>query len=123
VEPGREHFTQRLTSRDLIGVNRAWWTNGPNWPENGEIDIAEGVSDHTYNQATVHTARGCQIPSRFNNATEFAEVATGRLVGGTNCAVADTSNQGCGVRFQEEGSFGAAFNAINGGVYARKCQL
>ena len=43
---------------------------------------------------------------------------TGSVVGGTNCAAAQTGNQGCGVRASQTNSFGAAFNAINGGVYA-----
>ena len=86
---------------------------GPNWPAGGEIDIVEGVHDYTNNQATVHTNQGCTIPSSSN-----ALAISGTLVGGTNCAVTQTGNQGCGIRASQSNSFGAAFNNINGGVYA-----
>jgi hypothetical protein len=33
----------------------AVWTLGPNWPNNGEIDIMEGVNQVTYNAATLHS--------------------------------------------------------------------
>lgn len=26
------------------------WTNGPNWPAGGEIDIVEGINNYTNNQ-------------------------------------------------------------------------
>lgn len=42
-------------------------------------------------------------------------------MGGTNCAAAETDNQGCGVRAVETNSFGAAFNDAGGGVYASAC--
>ncbi|KAJ3480152.1 hypothetical protein NLI96_g8544 [Meripilus lineatus] len=80
----------------------------------GEIDIVEGVHDYTNNQATVHTNQGCTIPSSSSNALAIS----GTLVGGTNCAVTQTGNQGCGIRASQSNSFGAAFNNINGGVYA-----
>ncbi|TCD66776.1 hypothetical protein EIP91_000967 [Steccherinum ochraceum] len=92
------------------GTWPAFWSNGPNWPAGGEIDIVEGVNDYSNNQATIHTNPGCNLAG----TNEF----TGTLVGGTNCAAVQTGNQGCGVRAQETNSFGAAFNNIGGGVYA-----
>ncbi|KAJ3751028.1 glycoside hydrolase family 16 protein [Lentinula detonsa] len=117
------------------GTWPAFWTNGPNWPAGGEIDIVEGVNDYTNNQATIHTNPGCTISS--SNSTVLG--ITGTVVGGTNCAAAETGNQvepfnlciklslivgpssqGCGVRSSSDVSFGAAFNNNGGGVYASK---
>ncbi|KAI4519310.1 hypothetical protein K525DRAFT_258590 [Schizophyllum commune Loenen D] len=91
----------------------AFWTNGPNWPTGGEIDIVEYVHDYTNDQATVHTAPGCNLPT---DSTKELNI-TGSIVGGTNCAAAETGNQGCGVRSPDKHSAGAAFNSIGGGVY------
>src|SRR5262245_17855364 len=44
------------------GTWPAFWSNGPNWPAGGEIDIVEGVNNYTNNQATIHTDPGCSIP-------------------------------------------------------------
>lgn len=96
------------------GTWPAFWTNGPTWPQTGEIDIVEGVNDYTNDQATVHTNSGCELPS--SNATALG--ISGSVVGGTNCAALDTGNQGCGIRASQTNSFGAAFNSIGGGVYA-----
>lgn len=96
------------------GTWPAWWTNGPNWPAGGEIDIVEGVGDYISNQATIHTNPGCQLTT--GSASQLG--ITGAIVGGTNCAAAQTGNQGCGVRSSSRVSFGAAFNNNGGGVYA-----
>ena len=45
------------------GTWPAFWSNGPDWPTFGEIDIVEGVNDYSNNQATIHTAHGCTIPT------------------------------------------------------------
>jgi len=92
----------------------AFWSNGPDWPVGGEIDIVEGVNNYTNNQLTIHTNPGCSLPS-----TNSANLAiTGSVVGGTNCAAAQTGNQGCGVRAPNNNTFGVGFNRIGGGVYA-----
>ncbi|CCM01312.1 uncharacterized protein FIBRA_03361 [Fibroporia radiculosa] len=96
------------------GTWPAFWSNGPNWPAGGEIDIVEGVNTYTNNQATIHTNPGCSIPSANSSVLGI----TGTVVGGTNCAAAETGNQGCGVRSTSNTSFGAGFNGIGGGVYA-----
>ncbi|KAG8984131.1 hypothetical protein FRB93_006710 [Tulasnella sp. JGI-2019a] len=92
------------------GVWPAWWTVGPNWPNNGEIDIVEGVNMNTYNQCSFHTADGCTITSDFGGS--------GDLVAETDCSANLTGNQGCGIRSTNPASYGAGFNAIGGGVYA-----
>jgi len=96
------------------GTWPAFWTNGPNWPAGGEIDIVEGVNDYTNNQATIHTNPGCTIPSSSSSALNI----TGAVVGGTNCAAAETNNAGCGIQSSSNVSYGAAFNNNGGGVYA-----
>ncbi len=92
----------------------AFWSNGPDWPNNGEIDILEGVNDYANNQATIHTAHGCTIPSSKASALGI----TGNVVGGTNCAAAETGNAGCGMVATQSNTYGVGFNNNNGGVYA-----
>lgn len=99
------------------GTWPAWWQNGPNWPEGGEIDILEGVNDFTQNQVSIHTGVGCTIPSDTNDK-QLATLTTGSF-DSYDCSSADTSNQGCGARDEtNDNSYGANFNSVNGGVYA-----
>ncbi|KNG44113.1 glycoside hydrolase family 16 protein [Stemphylium lycopersici] len=95
------------------GTWPAFWTTGPNWPKNGEIDIIEGVNDQTNNGMTLHTGPGCQIGS---DTTQFAgSVTTG------NCDVAaedQKENAGCSIEHPSTKSYGAGLNEIGGGVYA-----
>lgn len=42
-------------------LRRTWpaiWEVGANWPNQGEIDIVEGVNDVSPNAAVLHTATG-----------------------------------------------------------------
>ena len=39
----------------ICGTWPAWWTIGPNWPYNGEIDILEGVNQLTQNAMSLHS--------------------------------------------------------------------
>uniref|UniRef100_A0A914EJP8 GH16 domain-containing protein n=1 Tax=Acrobeloides nanus TaxID=290746 RepID=A0A914EJP8_9BILA len=41
------------------GTWPAFWTAGPNWPNHGEIDILEGVSNMTSNLVTIHVGDNC----------------------------------------------------------------
>lgn len=91
---------------------------GPNWPHGGEIDIVEGVHDYTNNQATIHTDADCTLGVTDSSSLKIS----GTVIGGTNCAALTTGNQGCGIRADASNSFGAGFNAIEGGVYASTCQ-
>ncbi|KAI0719122.1 concanavalin A-like lectin/glucanase domain-containing protein [Cerioporus squamosus] len=96
------------------GTWPAFWSNGPNWPVGGEIDMVEGVNQYTNNQVTLHTNPGCTMPSSDPGTLGI----TGSLVANTDCAVATTANAGCGVRASQTNSFGAPFNSNGGGVYA-----
>jgi hypothetical protein len=112
-------FTYGLAILDSVhmpsgcGTWPAFWTVGPDWPINGEIDIVEGVNDYSNNQATIHSNVGCSLPP--NVATLDI---SGSIVSGTNCAAVQTGNEGCGVRANQTNSFGAAFNNNGGGVFA-----
>eukprot|EP01047_Picozoa_sp_COSAG01_P131842 COSAG01_NODE_61632_length_288_cov_1.370370_1_plen_40_part_10 len=33
--------------------------NGPDWPDNGEVDIVEGVNGVEFTESTLHTSPGC----------------------------------------------------------------
>ncbi|OKL60690.1 hypothetical protein UA08_03962 [Talaromyces atroroseus] len=107
-------FTQGLLIADLAhmpgnacGVWPAFWTFGENWPDNGEIDIIEGVSNQTANSMTLHTEAQCSISKNTDH--------TGYLYS-TECSE-NGSSTGC--QFEgTEGSFGDAFNTLGGGVYA-----
>ncbi|KIJ62663.1 glycoside hydrolase family 16 protein [Hydnomerulius pinastri MD-312] len=96
------------------GTWPAVWTVGANWPNEGEIDIVEGVNSMMPNIASVHTGSHCQMPSTSRNMTGDAS--------GTNCAAYETDNAGCGVKFVEDVndpiSFGPGFNTHQGGWYA-----
>ncbi|KAL0950671.1 hypothetical protein HGRIS_007456 [Hohenbuehelia grisea] len=96
------------------GTWPAFWTNGPNWPSGGEIDIVEGVHDYTNNQMTIHTDPGCRLSTTDAGSLKIS----GAVIGGQDCAAASTGNQGCGIRASASNSFGAAFNRNGGGVYA-----
>ncbi|PCH33233.1 glycoside hydrolase family 16 protein [Wolfiporia cocos MD-104 SS10] len=115
-------YTGALVMLDAVhmptgcGTWPAFWSNGPNWPDGGEIDIVEGVNDYTNDQVTLHTNTGCTLPS--SNPATLA--ISGTLVSTADCSVAGTGDTGCGIRANQTNSFGAAFNAIGGGVYAMK---
>ncbi|TFK30713.1 endo-1,3(4)-beta-glucanase [Coprinopsis marcescibilis] len=115
-------FTGGLVIMDSVhmpvgcGTWPAFWTNGPNWPQGGEIDILEAVHEYSNNQATLHTSAGCTISSTNSGTLAIS----GSVIAGTNCDVAATSNQGCGIRANSPLSYGRGFNENGGGVYAMK---
>ncbi|KAI0755389.1 concanavalin A-like lectin/glucanase domain-containing protein [Daedaleopsis nitida] len=47
------------------GTWPAIWEVGDNWPNEGEIDILEGVNGVSPNQATLHTSSGASSPLRY----------------------------------------------------------
>ncbi|KAF5377240.1 hypothetical protein D9615_006352 [Tricholomella constricta] len=91
-----------------------WVEPWPNWPTGGEIDIVEAVHDYTNNQATIHTGPGCRLPAPGSNSLRMS----GSVIGGNDCNVDTTGNQGCGIRAATSDSFGAGFNRVGGGTYA-----
>ncbi|KAI0336816.1 hypothetical protein GY45DRAFT_1238036 [Cubamyces sp. BRFM 1775] len=85
----------------------AFWTKGPVWPDNGEIDILEAVNLMTYNQMAIHTTDGCQTSNQIQQSGQL---------GSADCA----SNSGCTVRELKPNSYGDDFNNAGGGVWATK---
>jgi hypothetical protein len=92
------------------GAWPAFWMVGPNWPNQGELDILEGVNLNNYNQVTLHSSGGC-VPS------VGAGGESGRRIGNADCG-ANGGFTGCGVESSSPVSYGTPFNANGGGVYA-----
>nr|ANC68156.1 endo-beta-1,3-1,4-glucanase [Evansstolkia leycettana] len=95
----------------ICGAWPAFWMVGANWPNNGEIDIIEGVNQQTNNAMTLHTNEGCTIDN-----SGF----TGTLVT-SNCwinAPGQSTNAGCSIDSTSSQSYGTGFNNAGGGVYA-----
>ncbi|KAF2013802.1 glycoside hydrolase family 16 protein [Aaosphaeria arxii CBS 175.79] len=95
------------------GTWPSFWTWGSEktWPEEGEIDIIEGVHTNTVNAMSLHTADGCSISG----------IGSAGTVNTKNCfinAPGQISNAGCGIGSSSPFSFGTGLNAIGGGVYA-----
>ncbi|KAF8125507.1 2 beta-glucan [Boletus edulis] len=82
---------------------------GANWPNEGEIDIVEGVNNKVPNQSTLHTSANCAMPP--------SRLMTGTSVG-NDCDVYTSGNAGCGVQLADGNSFGPNFNNVGGGWYA-----
>jgi len=88
------------------GTWPAWWTYGPSWPNNGEIDIIEQVNEATNDQSTLHTNNGCSFSSAPHNYSGNS--------GSENCE----GNSGCSIGSTNGASFGGAFNDRGGGLFA-----
>ncbi|KAI9758428.1 MAG: hypothetical protein M4579_003057 [Chaenotheca gracillima] len=95
----------------ICGTWPAFWLVGPSWPNDGEIDIIEGVNDQVGNEMTLHTGPGCSVGDSGY---------TGK--GGTkNCdtnAQGQDKNAGCQISNGNSSSYGTGFNNNGGGVYA-----
>jgi len=90
------------------GTWPAYWTYGPSWPNNGEIDIIEVVARMTADQTTLHTRSGCTM------ANEDKSSFTGNMTS-ANCDT--TQGNGCSIQAMPNSS-GTPFNNNKGGVYA-----
>lgn len=102
------------------GIWPAWWTVPTNpaggWPNGGEIDIVEGISFTSQNTYSVHTTPGCRVNSTTNSQAGTYQLTNLTLA--TNCASAETGNQGCGVQSSLRNDFGVNYNNQGGGIHA-----
>ncbi|THH04266.1 hypothetical protein EW145_g5650 [Phellinidium pouzarii] len=90
----------------------AFWTQGPVWPDDGEIDIIEGVNMQAQNRIALHTLDGCTHP----DASVSSSLETGTLIS-TDCFNQTDFDEGCLVQVPNN-SYGASFAQNGGGVYA-----
>ncbi|KLO18229.1 hypothetical protein SCHPADRAFT_913229 [Schizopora paradoxa] len=91
----------------------AFWMQGPNWPNDGEIDIVENVNLAANNRYTLHTLDGCTHPAADVSST----IETG-IVESTDCFNATNGDEGCIVQDPSTNSYGAGFAQNGGGVFA-----
>jgi hypothetical protein len=117
---------QYTTGLFLLDLNRApwgcavwpaFWTVGTNWPNNGEVDILEGVHDNQYNQIAWHTATGCLLDP---NATFTGTIPVENGQNVTNCDANVNSNSGCDTIEWSRASYGPYFDSQGGGILAMK---
>ncbi|KAI0674444.1 concanavalin A-like lectin/glucanase domain-containing protein [Trametes maxima] len=83
----------------------AFWTKGPNWPYDGEIDIVEGINLMSANQMAVHTTQGC---------VTSGDIIQSGTIGDRDCS----QGSGCTVHETKPNSFGKSFGDNGGGVWA-----
>lgn len=139
---GKQRFDRGLFLLDVehmpsgCGVWPAFWlTDEADWPNNGEIDILEGINSQSVAKTALHTSDQCSmyahVPSyamtgSFDSATGIPDTFTGELntfnrVEADNCWVMaphQWGNQGCIVVESEEGTIGTPMNEVGGGIYA-----
>eukprot|EP00915_Cephaloidophora_sp_WS-2016_P005296 GHVH01007009.1.p1 GENE.GHVH01007009.1~~GHVH01007009.1.p1 ORF type:complete len:610 (-),score=64.80 GHVH01007009.1:62-1891(-) len=96
----------------------ALWTVGPNWPNNGEIDVVEGANQQITNNVALHTGPSC---SMFGSTLPFEGDWIRYYKDNTevrDCyARATPENYGCAIDSSTPNSFGPDLNAINGGWF------
>jgi len=102
------------------GTWPAFWLCGPNWPNNGEIDIIEGVNVNVVDQTTLHTSEGCDQSQESSGSFtgSWAQGTSGNDA--TNCwvdAPYQYQNQGCSIISTSQ-NYGASLNNMGGGVFA-----
>ena len=99
----------------------AFWMVGPDWPNNGEIDIIEYVNNQWNDLTTLHTSDNCHQATEDTSSFpgSWAPAADGASPA-DNCYVYapdQWSNQGCGINGWSQ-PVGSSFNSQKGGVYA-----
>jgi len=97
----------------------AWWSVGPNWPNQGEIDVVEGVNNQATNQMTLHTSEGCNLDRQTSPDPKLqVNIATTGQILSSQCAFINGNNDGCAFSDTNTTSHGKGFNLIAGGVFA-----
>ncbi|KAI0092215.1 concanavalin A-like lectin/glucanase domain-containing protein [Irpex rosettiformis] len=83
------------------------WSSAFIWPDQGEIDIVEGINKMTANQMALHASAGCNAATGTNAINQPSI---------TNCNA--TSKSGCTVPEKQPNSYGESFASAGGGVWA-----
>jgi hypothetical protein len=81
--------------------------SGPDWPDNGEIDIIEGVNSQNFDAMTLHTSSGCVI-------TDNGVMSSTTLLN-PDCNSGGASD-GCSEHSGDPESYGTAFNKAGNGT-------
>jgi hypothetical protein len=139
---GKRRFNHGLFILDLehmpvgCGVWPAFWlTDEDRWPENGEIDIVEGVNRQEVAKTALHTSESCSMYAHVSpyDTTGYWDSATGIPNGWTgkpdfdtkveadNCwvmAAHQWQNQGCVAISSQTGTLGEPLNKKGGGIFA-----
>ncbi|KAJ5034719.1 hypothetical protein NUH16_006162 [Penicillium rubens] len=109
----KKYYDKSLVIADIAhmpgstcGTWPAFWSVGREWPQDGEIDIIEGVNLQEHNEIVMHTAGTCSLTDTDMTGS----------VNATGCGL-DLGPVGCKIEGQE-GSFGTPFNKKKGGVYS-----
>ncbi|EAW18996.1 putative GPI anchored endo-1,3(4)-beta-glucanase [Aspergillus fischeri NRRL 181] len=120
--PGREsvrietknYYTEGLYVIDIehmpgsiCGTWPAFWSVGKDWPNDGEIDIIEGVNLQKANKIVLHTSGSCDVSGSNDMTGTLSSSECGEASGTVGCVVKGTN-----------GSSGDPFNEAGGGVYA-----
>ncbi|KAL4925962.1 putative GPI anchored endo-1,3(4)-beta-glucanase [Aspergillus undulatus] len=95
----------------ICGTWPAFWTVGPDWPTDGEIDIIEGVNKHEANKIVLHTSGSCDVGGEHDMSGDMTSSECGDASGTIGCVVEG-----------QQGSSGDPFNKNGGGVYAMEWQ-
>ncbi|EXJ74829.1 uncharacterized protein A1O5_01525 [Cladophialophora psammophila CBS 110553] len=102
----------------ICGSWPAYWLVGPKWPDDGEIDIMEGISLQPVNKMVLHTKAHLTISNISDpsvaNATQMQMRGAFTSL---DCSADVPGNPGCAVSGSNN-SFGKAFNDNGGGVVA-----
>ncbi|KAL4891808.1 concanavalin A-like lectin/glucanase domain-containing protein [Aspergillus ambiguus] len=91
----------------ICGTWPAFWSVGPSWPDDGEIDIIEGVNKQESNEIVLHTSGTCDVSGSNEMTGTLTSGECGESSGTIGCVVKGT-----------KGSAGDSFNQQGGGVYA-----
>lgn len=91
----------------VCGAWPAFWTVGDAWPDDGEIDIIEGVNTQSQDTMVLHTKGDCQITSDDDQSGTTTSNQCSLSAGPAGCTVQGTP-----------GSYGTGFNEQGSGVYA-----
>ncbi|GAB1199634.1 hypothetical protein APSETT444_008991 [Aspergillus pseudonomiae] len=110
----KEYYDEGLYIIDLqhmpgsaCGTWPAFWSVGPNWPYDGEIDIIEGVNKHEANKIVLHTSGSCALSNENDMTGTMTSNECGEASGTVGCVVEGKT-----------GTSGTPFNEKKGGVYA-----